>query len=181
MRLLKYLIITIVCQILMFSPVWAQIAEPDKEVDINFQRLQLQKKDNEVPDRTFKNFIPYKITLKNLTDQEYIVNFDQTEIILDNNKSIQPTGQKLVYKKSKQHPIIRSIVIGIPVTLISGGLLTIPFVATTYALGVDANNTLKKDLRNLYFENKIIKPNEESTFYVFLPNSSHEIQKIILK
>lgn len=158
----------------------AAFADEITPYKLNIQKLERKKKDNEVPQRTFKKFTPYKITVNNISNSEFEFELNYINILLENGEKEFPVKRNYVYKKSKGHPLLKASAIGIPVGAATLGFLLIPTFATTFALAVDANNTLKKDIEKLYFEKKVLKPSEEFSFYIFVPKNTPEIKKIIL-
>ena len=179
MRVIRVLLIGFLC--IFFSLTTSFANEISDQFNLKFQKIDVKEANNELPKRVFRKLTPYKVSFKNISDSPFELHFSDVRLILEQDNQFYPLTEKVVYKKSKAHPIVRSVLVGVPVTLVSGGLFTVPVVGTTFSLGIDTNNTLKKSLDGIYFEKKLLQAGEVFDFYVFVSDKTSEVKDILVR
>jgi hypothetical protein len=181
MKSLKVLCLVLFLSIIFLKSSLVNAEEIKMPLITMFNKVIAIDKNQDVPARVFKKFTPYKVIVSNSGQSDAELNYnDTTAVFLDGTEEI-PVSKSDVFKNAKVPVLKRSLIVGIPITIITLGFATIPVVGTLYALDVDANNTFKKELDALYFEKLVLKPNEEKTFYIFLPKKSSAVKDIFIK
>ncbi len=181
MRSLKVLLLMLFVHAIFLNNISAKAEQVKMPLITMFNKIAAEDKNQSIPRRVYKKFTPYKVIVSNSGESEAELSYNNTTALFSNGVEEIPASEKDVFNSTKVPVLKRALIIGIPVTAVSLGFLTIPVVGTFYALDVDANNTYKKQLSGLYFDKAVLKPAEEKTYYIFLPKKSSDIKDIYIK
>lgn len=181
MKSLKALLLIVFIHMIFLNTLPATAEQTRGPLITMFNKIAAEDKNQNIPRRVYKKFTPYKVIVSNSGQNEAEFSYNNTAALLPNGTEEYPAGEKDVFNSTKVPVLKRALIVGIPVTALSLGFLTIPVVGTLYALDVDANNTYKKQLSALYFDKAVLKPSEEKTYYILLPKKSSDVKDIYIK
>ncbi len=181
MKSLKVLLLIFFAHIIFLNTLPANAEQVKEPLITMFNKIAAEDKNQNIPRRVYKKFTPYKVIVSNSGESEAEFSYNSTTVIFPDGTEVPPASEKDVFNSTRVPVLKRALIVGIPVTALSLGFLTIPVVGTLYALDVDANNTYKKQLSALYFDKAVLKPSEEKTYYIFLPKKSSDVKDIYIK
>lgn len=96
-----------------------------------------------------------------------------------NNYKMQSSDN--IFSKTKRHTLRRSILWGVPVTVLTFGFLTVPVVAGTIAYSISANGTLEDNIKRNLAKPKHLYEGDIYTGYVFIPKKYKNVSEILIK
>lgn len=150
-----------------------------EQVEVTTVKAGLDNYSKGIDFKLFKKVSSYEIIVKNNTQEKLNINYNDLKLVLSDKTNLVPFTRKEVFNKCKSHYIIRSVIFGVPIAVFTLGL-TVPFVGTSVALGIDTNRRLKSNLNSIYFTNVTLLPSEELHFFVFAPKYVQNIKNILL-
>lgn len=131
-------------------------------------------------ERILKKYYPIMLTVKNkdkrtLNTGEKIFYADET------GKSKKTTGYMQIYENTKANVVNRAVLVGIPVTILTFGLLTLPLTAVSITHSTTINEDLENNIMKNSFRTRHLFENDTYTAFVFIPNSQKNVSEITLK
>jgi len=131
-------------------------------------------------ERILKKYYPIRLTVKNkdkrtLNTGEKIFYTDET------GKSKKTSGYMQIYENTKLNAVNRAVLIGVPVTILTFGLLTLPVTAVSITHSTTSNENLENNIMKNTFRTRHLFENDTYTAFVFIPNSQKDVSEITLR
>ena len=152
----------------------------DNQVTLTAVTISSPLVDDRISKRIFKKYIPVKITVTNNSKKELSLT-NKVFYVNNEGKEIKAPSSAQVFENVKKHTARRAILIGIPVTAATFGILTFPIVAGSIAYCVTTNGTLDDNIKKNNFRSRNLYSQDSYSAYIFVPKKDKNLTSVLIK
>ncbi|MFH0702272.1 MAG: hypothetical protein V2B14_01875 [bacterium] len=148
---------------------------------IIFKAERINKKfaEEEIDKKVLEKYMPIKINVSNKSDGPIFLS--NQIFYVEDGKIFKIPNSTIIFNSTKRHTVRRAFLIGIPVTVLTLGILTVPSVIGSITYTVTTNGTMEDNIKRANFKKTHIFEKNSYSAYVFIPNKHKNATDIIIK
>lgn len=158
----------------------SSFATEQAKVSLFAEKLDKSSVAGEINDRLLKKYIPVKLTVINKSKDSLILS-DKIFYIDKQNKEHKISNINILFQNTKKHPFRRAVLVGIPSTVLTLGLFSLPAISLSLADSISCNDNLENNIEKTRFTPHHLFENESYSSYIFVPYKYKNIEQVIIK
>jgi len=135
---------------------------------------------SDIDKRVLKKYYPIRLSIKN-NDKRTLDTGERIFYTDNKGENHKIYGYKHVYENTKLNSANRAILVGIPVTILTFGILTLPITAVSVTHSTTTNENLESNLMKNTFRTRHLFKDDVYTAMIFIPKSEKDVSQVIIK